>query len=46
MRAIRFPPLRSGRRLRWAFEVSADVDGEAARIDKNLEKNSAEQSRS
>lgn len=26
-RAIRIPPLKKGRRVRWTFEVSADVDG-------------------
>lgn len=26
-RAIRIPSLKSGRRVRWTFEVSADVDG-------------------
>ena len=26
-RAIRIPTLKSGRRVRWTFEVSADVDG-------------------
>src|SRR5512138_22476 len=33
-RALRIPRLRAGRRVRWTFEVSADVDGNGPRTKK------------